>query len=103
MLAVRLDPRSTSSLRLQAIVYTVIRFVSNKAKFGSCTIVGLNGTLGEAKICTLGTYVRILTSSSVIFRPVMVQMPNLALVETKRITVYVLYRVSRSRPIEKVV
>ncbi len=46
---------------------------------------------------------RILASSNVLFRPAMVQMTNLALVETKRITVYVLYRVSRSRPIEKVV
>ncbi len=32
--------------------YTVIRFVSISAKFGSCTVVGLNGTLVEAKIRT---------------------------------------------------
>jgi hypothetical protein len=32
--------------------YTVIRFVSITANFDVCTIVGLNGTLVEAKICT---------------------------------------------------
>ncbi len=32
--------------------HTVIRFVSSSAKFGICTVVGLNGTLFEAKIGT---------------------------------------------------
>jgi hypothetical protein len=31
-------------------VYAVISFVSLSAKFGICTVVGLNGTLVEAKI-----------------------------------------------------
>jgi hypothetical protein len=35
--------------------------------------------------------VRILASKSVPFRPMTVQMPNLALIETKRITVFLLY------------
>jgi hypothetical protein len=30
--------------------YTVIRFVSTSAKFGICTVVGLNGTLVEDKM-----------------------------------------------------
>ncbi len=34
---------------------------------------------------------RILSSPSVPFRPTTVQMPNLALIETKRITVYLCY------------
>ncbi len=41
-------------------MYTVIRFVSIRAKFGICTVVGLNRT----------------------------QMPNVALIETKRSTVF---------------
>jgi hypothetical protein len=51
--------------------------------------VGLNGTLVEASLDThLGhLHVRFLASTSVPFRPTTVQMPNLALVETKRITV----------------
>ncbi len=35
--------------------YTVIRFVSQSAKFSICTVVGLNGTLVETKICTWDT------------------------------------------------
>jgi hypothetical protein len=38
-------------------------------------------------------YVHILASKSVPFRPTMVQMPNLALFETERITVYVWFQV----------
>ncbi len=34
------------------------------------------------------SHVGILASTSVLFRPMKVQMPNLALIETKRITVY---------------
>ncbi len=34
------------------MVYTVIRFVSISAKFGTCTVVSANGTLVEAKMCT---------------------------------------------------
>ncbi len=32
--------------------YTVIRFVSTSAKFGTCTVVRVNGTLVEDKIRT---------------------------------------------------
>jgi hypothetical protein len=37
---------------IRVTVYTVNRFVSIIAKFGICTVVGLNGKLVEAKICT---------------------------------------------------
>jgi hypothetical protein len=32
--------------------YTVIRFVCVSAKFGTCTVVSVNGTLVESKLCT---------------------------------------------------
>jgi hypothetical protein len=67
---------------------TVIRFVSMNAKFGICTVVGLNGTLVETKIRTLKCLVRILASTSVPFRLTTVQMPNLVQIETKPITVW---------------
>ncbi len=70
---------------------TVIRFVSTSAKFSICTIVGNNGALVEAKICSLyiqgSPQVRILTSTSVPLSTTTVQMSNLPLNETKRITV----------------
>jgi hypothetical protein len=64
-------------------------FVSISAKLGICTVVGLNGALVEAKIRTLECQVRILASISVhcLFRSTTVQMPNLVLVEKKRIIV----------------
>jgi hypothetical protein len=34
------------------MAYTVIRFVGVSAKFGTCTVVSVNGTLVEAKMCT---------------------------------------------------
>jgi hypothetical protein len=39
----------------RALACTVIRFVSINAKFGICTVVGLNGTLVEGKIRTWDT------------------------------------------------
>ncbi len=58
--------------------------MSFSAKFGTCTVVVLNGTLiVKAKLFTLPLNVRILSSTSVPFRPTKVQMPNLALVETR--------------------
>ncbi len=33
-------------------IYTVIRFLRVSAKFGTCTVVSVNGTLVEAKLCT---------------------------------------------------
>jgi hypothetical protein len=37
---------------LQSTIYTVIRFVWVSAKFGTCTVVSVNGKLVEAKMCT---------------------------------------------------
>jgi hypothetical protein len=70
--------------------YIVIHFVSFIAKFGICTVVDLNGThlILSSNMQLVHLNVRILASTSVAFRPTMVQMPNLALIETKRITVY---------------
>ncbi len=65
---------------------TVIRFVSFSA-FGICSVVGLSGALVEAKTHSGHLNVRILASKSVPLRPMTVQMPNLALIETERITV----------------
>jgi hypothetical protein len=48
------------------------------AKFGTCTVVVLNGTLVEAKMFTFN--VRILSSTSARFRPTTALVPNLALV-----------------------
>ncbi len=49
--------------------------------------MGLNGTLVEAKICTKVSQVRILASTTVLFKSTTVQMLNFSLIETKRITV----------------
>ena len=82
------EARSFVDLAPVILYYTVTRFVSI---FGICTVVDLNGTLLEAKICTKThiqvSQVRVLASTSVPFRPTTVQMPNLALIETKRVTV----------------
>ena len=61
----------------------LISFVSISADFGICIVVGLNRTFVEAKNTHLGHLnVRILASTSYLFRPTTVQMPNLALIET---------------------
>jgi hypothetical protein len=53
------------------VTNTVIRFVSNSAKFSICTVVGLNGTLFEARVrkfqCPKSVF---LASTSVPFRPI---------------------------------
>ncbi len=54
------------------------------AKFGTCTV---NGTLVEAKMCTFTLESAHFIFTSVSFTLTTVQVPNLALVETKRITV----------------
>jgi hypothetical protein len=67
---------------------TVIR-VSYRAsaQFGTWTVVGVNGTLAEAKMFTFTLEcIRILSSTSVPFRPMTEQMPNSALTHTKRFT-----------------
>ncbi len=60
-----------------------------RAKFGACTGAGLNGTLVEAYI-NVHSHPRMYAfylEQSAPFRPTTVQMPNLALGETKRLTV----------------
>jgi hypothetical protein len=37
---------------VRLFAYTVIRSVWISAKFGTCTVVNVNGTLVEAKLCT---------------------------------------------------
>ncbi len=70
-------------------MYTVIRFVSISAKFGICTGLGSKwDTFFELKNAHMQvSKVRILASTSVYFGPTTVQMPNLALLETKWIAV----------------
>ncbi len=60
------------------------------AEFDIFAAVGLNGTLVEANIHTLDTLMWIfkLQQVSYAFSPATVQMPNLALIGTKRITVF---------------
>ncbi len=57
-------------------------------KLGTCTVVSVKGTLVEAKMCTFTLEYTHLSSTSVTFTLTTVQLPNLALVETKRITVH---------------
>jgi hypothetical protein len=70
--------------------HIVIRFMWVSAKFGTCTVVvSVNGTLVEAKMCTStfeSTHL-IFTKCPIYSTLTTVQVPNLALVETKRITV----------------
>ncbi len=65
----------------------VIRFVSTSAKFDTC-----NGRLVEDKINTFkgGLHVHILALPSVPLTLSTVQVPNLALTDTKLITVYIM-------------
>ncbi len=72
------------------VSYTVIHFVSIRAKFDICTVVGLNGHLLKIKCVHSWVNVTILASKSVPFGPTKVQVKNLALTDTKRITVYIL-------------
>ncbi len=56
---------------------------------GICTVLGLNGTLVEGENTHLGHLnLRILASTRDPFRPTMGQLPNLAAIEKKQITVY---------------
>jgi hypothetical protein len=85
-----------------AIYLTVIYFVSTSVKFGIRIVVGLNGTLVEAKMCTSNfpmelrqnvashnVYVTFCRSSVPITPYTTMLMPNFALFEAERITVYV--------------
>ncbi len=66
---------------------TVIRFVSTRAKFSICAVVLLNGTLVEdRKSIHSRLNVSILASTSVPFLLMTLQVSNLALTDTKRIT-----------------
>jgi hypothetical protein len=68
-------------------IYTVICFVLVSAKFGSYTVVSVNRTLFEAKMCTYTLESMHFTSTSVPFTLMTVQVSNLVLAHTKRITV----------------
>ncbi len=61
-------------------------FVSTSPKYGICAVVGVNGTFD--KMCTFKGESDILASTSVQFRPTTVQVPNLALIDSKRKKVY---------------
>jgi hypothetical protein len=81
---------ASGSELMTASAYTVIRFVSISAKFSIFTVVGLDRTLVEAKIAIFespSAYFSFRTG--ITFRLTTVQMPYLALIENKRITVYV--------------
>jgi hypothetical protein len=80
-------------------VHKVIRFVLVSAKFGTCTVVSVNGTLVAAKMCTFT-----LESTHFIFNKCplysTVQVQKLALTHTKRFTVNHILSCSRIvRPI----
>ncbi len=64
-----------------SIHYTVIRFVSVSAQFG--IVLSEKGTLLKLKCAHSPLSVRIISSTSVPFTLMNVQVPNLALVETK--------------------
>jgi hypothetical protein len=74
--------------------YTVIRFMRVSAKFGTCTAVRVHGTIVDAKCAHSPLNLGILSSTSVPCTLTTVQLPNLALVETKRITVYSFTKIS---------
>jgi hypothetical protein len=61
------------------LAHTVIRFVSNSAKFGNCSVVGLTGNLLKINCARSRVNVSTLASTSVPLRPTKVQVPNLAL------------------------
>jgi hypothetical protein len=60
------------------------------AKFSTCTVVSVNGTLAENKMRTVHSRVNVhnLASTSVPFPLTTVQVPNFAQTHTKRNTVY---------------
>ncbi len=74
-----------------SLPHTVIRLCQVSAKFGTCNVVGLKRTLVEAKLftftleCTHSIFNKCPIKT---LRTTTEQMPNLALVETKRITVH---------------
>jgi hypothetical protein len=59
-----------------------------KVKFGTCTVVSVNGTLVEDKMRIFRMNMHILASTSVPFTLTTVQVTNLALTHAKQITVY---------------
>ncbi len=73
---------------LYVTAYTVIRFVWVSAKFGTCNVVSVNGTLVEDKIRRFKGNMHILDSTGVQFTLTTVQVPNLTPSHKKRITVY---------------
>ncbi len=82
-----LSDAQVKNILLQAASCTVIRFVWDSAKFGTFTVVSVNGTLVEAKMCTFTIDLHTLSSTSVSFTLTSVQVPNLALTHMKRMSV----------------
>jgi hypothetical protein len=70
------------------VTYTVIRFLQVSAKFGTCTVVSINGTLVGDKMHRFDGECAHFSFNSVSFTLTTVQVTNLALTRTKRITVY---------------
>ncbi len=76
----------SSTLRRHKYTCTVIRFVLVNVKFGACTVVGIMGHLQKLKCIHSRIFAFYLQQVSHLY-PVTVQMLNVALIETKRITV----------------
>ncbi len=65
------------------------------AKFDTCSVVGLNGTLVEAKMFTFTIErMHFIFNKCPIYRPTTVKMWNLALVETNGLQTYYLFRIT---------
>ncbi len=71
-----------------SIVYTVIRFVLTSANFGTFTVVSVSETLVEDKMRIRSRVILPFLVPIVPFTLTTVQVPNLALTDTKRITVW---------------
>ncbi len=86
ILSVRNSP--TDYTDILNFAYTVIRSVWVSAKIGTCTVLSVNVTLAEAKMCTFTLDLCILSSTtSVPYTLTTAQVQNLELTHKKRITV----------------
>jgi hypothetical protein len=72
---------------IKMYVRTVIRFVWVRAKFGTCTVVSVNGHSLKINCVDSKVNAHILASTSVPITLTMVQVPNLEQTHKKRITV----------------
>jgi hypothetical protein len=67
-----------------AVLYTVIRFVATSAKFGTCAVMSVNGTLFEDTMRRFNGKCTHFSFNKCPFTLTMVQMSNLALTHTTR-------------------